>query len=300
MKETVLELVDVRKSIRNKEIVKGINLTVRESEVVGFLGHNGAGKTTTIRIIVGLIKPTSGTVSICGYDNNRQFEQAMAHIGCMIESPDMYRYMSGMANLKHFANMGRVRIGQKRIDEVVELVGLTDCIHNRVEEYSTGMCQRLGLAQAVMGSPKLLILDEPTNGLDPSGIREFREMVRFLAEHEKMGILVSSHILSEMELMCDRVAFICNGELLKTGYVDELIRKQRICWHVSDHNKAAELLKSRWNLQADRLDHNRVAVSLDDHQVSEINETFIEHGMKIHYVYKEAQTLEDVFMKMTK
>lgn len=296
----VLELVGIKKSIRNREIVKGIDLHVNPSEVVGFLGHNGAGKTTTIRMIVGLIKPTSGQVRICGYDIRKQFEQAMEHVGCMIESPDMYRYMSGMANLKHFANMRRTSISQKRIDQVVELVGLKDRIGGRVEEYSTGMCQRLGLAQAIMGSPKLLILDEPTNGLDPTGIREFREMVRFLAEQEKMGVLISSHMLSEIELMCDRVAFIRNGELLNTGYVDDFIRKPRTCWHVSDQAKAAELLKSKWNLRSEPLDDQRLAAELDEHQVSEVNEVFMKAGMNVYYVYRETQTLEDVFMNMTK
>lgn len=296
----VLELIGIKKSIRNREIVKGIDLHVNPSEVVGFLGHNGAGKTTTIRMTVGLIKPTSGQVRICGYDIRKQFEQAMEHVGCMIESPDMYRYMSGMANLKHFANMRRTSISQKRIDQVVELVGLKDRIGDRVEEYSTGMCQRLGLAQAIMGSPKLLILDEPTNGLDPTGIREFREMVRFLAEQEKMGVLISSHMLSEIELMCDRVAFIRNGELLNTGYVDDFIRKPRTCWHVSDQAKAAELLKSKWNLRSEPLDDQRLAAELDEHQVSEVNEVFMKAGMNVYYVYRETQTLEDVFMNMTK
>ncbi len=298
MEQPVLVLENVRKVIQSKEIVKGISLDVRPSEVFGFLGPNGAGKTTTIRMIVNLIKPTSGSVKICGFDSHKQFEQAMRHVGCIIESPDMYRYMSGMANLEHFANMNR-DITRKRIDEVVELVGLTGRIHDKVEEYSTGMCQRLGLAQAIMNKPRLLILDEPTNGLDPSGIREFRDLVRFLAEQEQMGIFVSSHILSEIQLMCDRVAFIRGGKLLQTGAVKDFIEKEKTVWHVSDVAVAADVLKNRWGLEVELDGQHRLSAVLDDDQVADINQELIRQGAEIYYVYKESRTLEDIFLELT-
>lgn len=298
MVEKVLELVDIKKTIRDHEIVKGVSLDVRQSEVFGFLGPNGAGKTTTIRMIVGLIRPTSGSVRICGYDVQKSFSQAMSQIGCIIESPDMYRYMSGMANMKHFANMVK-GVTQKRIDEVVELVGLKDRIQDRVEEYSTGMCQRLGLAQAIMSRPKLLILDEPTNGLDPSGIREFRELIRLLAEQEGMGVFVSSHILSEIQLMCDTVGFIRHGNLLKTACVKELVMEERTVWQVSDSQQAIEMLRNTFSIESIALDEKRLAAVIENGSVDQINKHFIQHGLDISYVHRERKALEDIFLELT-
>ncbi|OEF95845.1 ABC transporter ATP-binding protein [Desulfuribacillus alkaliarsenatis] len=298
MVSKVLEIENLKKQIKNKEIVKDVSLAVNEAEVFGFLGPNGAGKTTTIRMIVGLIKPTQGTVRIGGYDVQRQFTKAMEHVGCIIESPDMYRYMSGLANLKHFANMHK-GVTQKRIDEVVELVGLKERIHDRVEEYSTGMCQRLGLAQAIMSKPKLLILDEPTNGLDPSGIREFRELVRMLAEQEGMGVFVSSHILSEIQLMCDKVGFIRNGTLLKTASIAELTKDQKTYWQVSDAEQAIRIFKSKWNIDVAVLEKGHLSAAIDNNLLGDINTSLFQAGIQVFYVQKDSKTLEDIFLEMT-
>ncbi|OEH84899.1 ABC transporter ATP-binding protein [Desulfuribacillus stibiiarsenatis] len=299
MTKNVLEIINLQKKIKDHEIVKGITLSVKESEVFGFLGHNGAGKTTTIRMIMGLIKPTAGTVKICGYDIRDNFTKAMEHVGCIIESPDMYKYMSGTDNLKHFANMYG-NITQSRIDEVVELVGLTKRIGDKVEEYSTGMCQRLGLAQAILSKPKLLILDEPTNGLDPSGIREFRELIIHLAREEKMGVFVSSHILSEIQLMCQRVAVIQMGEVLTVAEVSELIQEGKTIWELDQPKKAQVLLESKFGISSQITEDAKLSASISPQQLMEINQMFVQNAIQIAYVSKESESLEEIFLHLTK
>ncbi|HEX3108276.1 MAG TPA: ABC transporter ATP-binding protein [Thermoanaerobaculia bacterium] len=222
--ESTLLARDLRKVIGKKTIVDGVSLDIPAGEVYGFLGPNGAGKTTTIRMLVGLIKPTAGSITICGYDLHRDFEQAMRQIGCIVETPDLYRFMNGRENLEHFARM--LGVGAAEIDRVAELVGLSHRLDQRVGTYSLGMRQRLGIAQALLGRPKLLILDEPANGLDPAGIREIRELLRSLAA-EGMSVFVSSHLLAEVQLMCDRVAIIHKGRVLKEGSVDEMLAKDQ-------------------------------------------------------------------------
>jgi len=211
----VLDLTNLKKTIKGKEIVKGINLKLYPSQVYGFLGPNGAGKTTTIRMIVGLIKPTEGSVTICGYSVAHDFVKALANVGCIIESPEMYKYLTGMENLQQFAAMDK-RISQQRIKEVVEMVGLQHRISDKVRTYSLGMRQRLGIAQAILSRPRLLILDEPTNGLDPAGINEFRNLIKRLAYEEGMTVFVSSHLLLEVQQMCDSVSIIRQGSVIKT------------------------------------------------------------------------------------
>src|SRR5713226_8711842 len=201
--QPVLVATNLTKVIGKRTIVDGVSFSLNPGEVFGFLGPNGAGKTTTIRMLVGLIKPTAGSVTICGFNVRRDFEKALSNVGCIVENPDLYRFMTGRENLEHFARM--LRVAPEEIERVAELVALAHRLDQRVGTYSLGMRQRLGIAQALLGKPKLLILDEPANGLDPAGIREIRELLRNLAA-EGMSVFVSSHLLAEVELMCDRVA----------------------------------------------------------------------------------------------
>jgi ABC-2 type transport system ATP-binding protein len=231
MENITLSVQNLKKMIGKKEIIKGISFDLKEGEVFGFLGPNGAGKTTTIRMLVGLIKPTSGSVRICGYNIEDQFQKAMQNLGCIVENPELYPYLSGYNNLLHFSRMIE-GIGEERIKEVTELVGLTERIHDKVKTYSLGMRQRLGIAQALLGNPKVLILDEPTNGLDPAGIREMRQFVRYLAQKEGLSVLVSSHLLSEIQLLCDRVAIISKGSVIRIDTVHHLLsNREKVAWH---------------------------------------------------------------------
>lgn len=209
----VMDIIDLKKTIGKKEIIKGINFQIRRGEVFGFLGPNGAGKTTTIRMMVGLMGITSGDVRIEGKSIKTDYQEAIQHVGAIVENPEMYPFLSGWKNLQQFARMVD-GVTDERIREVVTLVGLEKAIHEKAGRYSLGMRQRLGIAQALLHNPSILILDEPTNGLDPSGIREIRMYLRKLAAEAGVAVIVSSHMLSEIELMCDRIGIIKNGSMV--------------------------------------------------------------------------------------
>ena len=294
----VLELTNLRKTIKGKEIVKGVNLTLYPSQIFGFLGPNGAGKTTTIRMIVGLIKPTKGSVTICGYSVAHDFVKALSNVGCIIESPDMYKYLTGMENLLQFAAMDK-RISSQRIKDVVEMVGLQHRVNDKVHTYSLGMRQRLGIAQAIISKPKLLILDEPTNGLDPAGITEFRNLIRRLAYEEGMTVFVSSHLLLEIQQMCDVVSIIKQGSVIKTANVQEIIHNDRIEWQLNNPEKAIALLREHWNIDAIQLKKNTISAGLNEHPLDKINEFFIREGIALTYCSTKQNTLEDLFLDLT-
>ncbi|BDG35713.1 ABC transporter ATP-binding protein [Saccharococcus caldoxylosilyticus] len=296
-KQATLIVENLRKTIRRKEIIKGISFELKEGEVFGFLGPNGAGKTTTIRMLVGLIKPTAGHISICGYDLERQFTEAIRHIGCIVENPELYPYLSGWENLEHFARMVR-DIPKERIVEVVELVGLQNRIHDRVSTYSLGMRQRLGIAQALLGKPKVLILDEPTNGLDPVGIREMRGFIRFLAETEGLSVLVSSHLLSEIQLMCDRVAIMARGTLLRVDTVEHLLKEQaRVAWKVEPLEMAKAILAAETSIF--RIDGDTLITPYEPKKLSVWNKKLVEAGVAVHEIQPKLPTLEDLFIELT-
>ena len=294
----VLELINLKKTIKGKEIVKGVNLTLYPSQIFGFLGPNGAGKTTTIRMIVGLIKPTEGSVTICGYSVAHDFVKALSNIGCIIESPDMYKYLTGMENLLQFAAMDKT-ISQQRIKDVIEMVGLQHRVKDKVSTYSLGMRQRLGIAQAIMSRPKLLILDEPTNGLDPAGITDFRNLIRKLAYEEGMTVFVSSHLLLEIQQMCDVVSIIKQGSVIKTVNVQDILHDDRIEWQLNNPEKAIALLLEHWAIEGVQLKKNTISADISQHPLDKINEFFIREGIALTYCSTKQNTLEDLFLDLT-
>lgn len=225
MTQPIVEIKNLNKTIKGKHIIKNLNLTFYPGQITGFLGPNGAGKTTTIRMMTGLMHPTAGEVIIGGKSLASNYEEAISQVGVIVENPEMYKFMSGYKNLQHFARMHK-GITKERINEVVKQVGLENRIHEKVKTYSLGMRQRLGLAQAMLHRPKFLILDEPTNGLDPAGIREFRMYLRKIAEEDNVAIVVSSHLLAEIELMVDRIAIIQNGELIDIRELEQQVASQ--------------------------------------------------------------------------
>ena len=209
--EKVLEVSHLSKRLGNMDIIKDISFDVFEGEIFGFLGPNGAGKTMTIRMMVDLISMDSGSIKILGNDIRTDREKTLSNIGAVVENPELYDYLTGMENLRQIA---RIRnIPQEKIAEIVDLVGLKSRIGDKMRKYSLGMKQRLGLAAALLSDPKLLILDEPTNGLDPNGIIEFRAILKKMAQERGMAVFVSSHILGEIQQLCDTVAFIENGTI---------------------------------------------------------------------------------------
>jgi ABC-2 type transport system ATP-binding protein len=297
MKNNILRVENVTKIINKKNIVKDVNFSIDEGEILGFLGPNGAGKSTTLRMIVGLSKPTSGKIEICGYSITENYIKSMSNIGCIIEGPDLYNYISGIDNLKMFASMNK-GISQKDIYDVLELVGLQNRIKDKVNTYSLGMKQRLGLAQALINNPKLLILDEPTNGLDPSGINEFRHIVKNLAKEKNISVLISSHLISEIELMCDKVSIIKNGVILKNAMVKDILVTQEVFWILDNNEKGKQILKKNWNINSEVIGE-RLEATIDLSELSEINNSFFKEGLMIKFVNNNNKTLEDLFLRLT-
>jgi ABC-2 type transport system ATP-binding protein len=292
---THLSAKNLTKVIGTRTIVDDVSFDVYGGEVFGFLGPNGAGKTTTIRMLVGLIRPTEGTVEICGYDVRREFENAMRCVGCIVETPDLYRFMTGRENLEHFARM----LGKTAdIERVATLVNLEKRLDQKVGTYSLGMRQRLGIAQAMLGSPRLLILDEPANGLDPAGIREIRELLRRLAADEKMAVFISSHLLAEIELICDRVAIIHKGRLLKSGTVRDLISAEReMELRVGDPERAAAIVRGL-GFEASA-NGDRIFVMIDERNTPPVIAALAQNGIDVFHARHRVQTLEEMFIEAT-
>lgn len=297
MEKVTLSVQNLRKVIGKREIIKGLSFNLKEGEVFGFLGPNGAGKTTTIRMLVGLIKPTSGSIEICGCNVSDHFQEAMKNLGCIVENPELYPYLSGYDNLLHFARMLE-GTGEERIREVTDLVGLTERIHDRVKTYSLGMRQRLGIAQALLGRPKVLILDEPTNGLDPAGIREMRQFIRFLAREEGLSVLVSSHLLSEIQLLCDRVAIISKGTIIQVDTVEHLLaNRERVVWHFHPLDRGKEILHSLTSFE--EKDDGTILTEFDEKKIAEWNKKLVEAGVHVTEMNRRLPALEDLFLELT-
>lgn len=303
MTSEVLKIDNLKKRIGKRTIVSDICFELKKGEIFGFLGPNGAGKSTTIKMIVGLSKITEGSIYVDGCSVKDDFKGAMRNIGCIVENPDMYKYMSGMDNLKIFAKIYD-GVDEARINEVVKIVDLEKAIKDKVKTYSLGMKQRLGIAQALLHSPKLLILDEPTNGLDPAGIKEMRVLLRKLASETDLTVLVSSPILSEMQQMCDRVGIINKGKIITIKSVEELLNMTKVddktvlILESDDNEKAVSLLTSI-NINSSILGDG-VHIETTKDRVPEIVTTLTTAGIAILGMDKqETQSLEDVFMKLT-
>lgn len=295
MTEPIVQLQNLSKNIRGKQLIHQLNIDLYPGQITGFLGPNGAGKTTTIRMMTGLMKPTEGKVLIDGLSLQDHYEEAISKVGVIVENPEMYKFMSGYKNLLHFARMHK-NVTKERIQEVVQQVGLEHRIHEKVSTYSLGMRQRLGLAQALLHRPKFLILDEPTNGLDPAGIREFRMYLRKIASEEGVSVFVSSHLLSEIELMCDRVAVIQNGKLIdlrdihnesSSFYYVEAQPKEQVSAYLKEHDYqfAAE--------------NDGYVVEMKKENVPALTTQLVQEGIQLFAVQPHQKTLEDQFLEMT-
>lgn len=301
-RDVAVEIRNLTKTIGKKTIVDNLSFDIPRGEVFGFLGPNGAGKTTTIRMMVGLISITKGQVIVDGIDVSKDFTAAMKRIGAIVENPEMYKYMTGYQNLRHFGNMSE-GVTAERIDEVVGHVGLTNRIHEKVKTYSLGMRQRLGLAQALLRKPEVIILDEPTNGLDPAGIRELRDYLRNLALTEQITVIVSSHLLSEMELMCDRVAIIQAGKLVDIRSIrNEEVGDDVTQVTVVEVNDAAAAVQAIGDVYADLTVTERgdvIELDITRETVPGIVHALDAAGIKVYGVRTVTKTLEDTFLEVT-
>ncbi|EXX79787.1 ATP-binding cassette permease MDL2 [Rhizophagus irregularis DAOM 197198w] len=302
MPRTVLEVKNLTKKIAGKTILNDITFSLDEGEILGLLGKNGAGKTTTLKIIVGLVSKTSGTVYINNINTEKQFIESIKHVGAIIENPEMYGYLSGYKNLIHFARMSNCKISKSEIEKVVKLVGLETAINKKFKTYSLGMKQRLGIAQAIIHKPALLILDEPTNGLDPQGIYQLRG---YLKELTKQGtsILISSHLLSEMQLLCDKLVIIDNGKILKSGSLDDLVNtnaEKLVEFSVNNPIKAKEIITGLFPTKKVTLDGYNVIIKIDSDNIALINQEFVKNEVVVTGIVTKQNTLEEQFLDLTR
>jgi len=300
MEQPLVQMRNVTKKIGKRTIIDNLTLELPQGEVFGFLGPNGSGKTTTIRMMVGLMSITSGDIIIGGYNIKTEFEKAIRNVGAIVENPEMYKYLTGYQNLIHYARM-TPGVTSHRVKEVVEIVGMSARIHDKVKTYSLGMRQRLGVAQALLNKPRLLILDEPTNGLDPAGIRELRDYLRRLAVQEGIAVFVSSHLLAEMELMCDRVAIIQSGKLIdiKTiGRNRDVNEQIRMVFEVDAPQEALSTLKAS-QIAAELVGGQLIAINADKAQTAAANAALVSAGIGVFGIRTDVKTLEEQFLEVT-
>jgi ABC-2 type transport system ATP-binding protein len=300
MESSLVQLKNVKKKIGKKEIIKGLTFDVYPGEVFGFLGPNGAGKTTTIRMMMGLMSITEGEIIIADKNITTEYSEAIQYVGGIVENPEMYKFLTGYQNLIHFSRMHQ-GITKQRIDEVIELVGLQNRIRDKVKTYSLGMRQRLGLAQALLHKPKLLILDEPTNGLDPAGIREIRDYMRKLAREEGLAVIVSSHLLSEMEMMCDRIAIIQQGSIVDVKAINDFVSEKETdiqLFSCEPKTEAIRVLKEKCGLSAkESIDGVEVVIIKSD--IPRVVKVLVDNDIQIYGISPMKKTLEDRFLEVT-
>jgi ABC-2 type transport system ATP-binding protein len=297
MNATTAPLVEVSgltKRYGDTLAVDGVDLTVLPGEVYGFLGPNGAGKTTTLRILTGLISPTSGTVRVLGGAPGQA--QVLARTGSMIESPAFYPYLSGLDNLRVLAEYADVP--RPRIDEVLTLVDLADRARDRFSTYSLGMKQRLGVAAALLKDPELVILDEPTNGLDPAGMRDMRRLIRELGADGRT-VLLSSHLLGEVQQICDRVGIISEGRMVAEHTVDELRTEQELVIRATPRESARSLLTEALGAAAVHLYDETLRVKVAPDRAAEVNRLLVNAGIAVSELHSTERALEDVFFELT-
>lgn len=292
----ILECKNLKKKFGKKEIIKSVSFDLEEGDILGFIGPNGAGKTTTIKLILGLQGIDSGTVLINGFDIQKDFVKAIERVGTIVENPDMYMYLSGKKNLTLVKNLYK-NITNERIDEVVDLVGLKNRINDKVNKYSLGMRQRLGIAQAILHKPNLLILDEPTNGLDPEGIIELRKLLKKLAKEEKMAILISSHNLLELESFCNKVCIIKNGEIVETSNIKELKKKMVDSTYHFEINNTKKITKIYKDAKI--IDDNNFTLKASKDDITNIINKLLENKIEIYQIYQKDVSLEEVFIEKT-
>lgn len=296
----VLEVKGVKKKLGKREIIKGLDLSVNEGEIFGFLGPNGAGKTTTIRMLVGLISPNEGEIVVCGKSVLSEKEQALKNVGAVVENPELYKYLSGRENLMQIARIRKV--SKEEVEELIDLVGLKDRIDDKVRKYSLGMKQRLGLAAALIGDPKLLILDEPTNGLDPSGIIDFRDVVKKASRERGMAVFISSHILSEVQNLCDRVAFINNGVIKSVEDIHDNSMETELDSLTlvvsSNKEQAIKVLKDIGFVNSSIVIDEEIHIIVETGKTTELLKVLLENNVLVEEIYKNRKGLEQRYMEL--
>ena len=307
MENKILECKKLCKKFGKKQVLKDVSFELNEGDILGFIGPNGAGKgtytlkaagqTTTIKLILGLQKITSGSVCINGYDIKKDFEKAIYKVGAIVENPDMYMYLTGRQNLNLIAKLYK-GITKERINEVIEISGLKNRIDDKVSKYSLGMRQRLGIAASILHNPNILILDEPTNGLDPEGIKELRLLLQKLAKEEKMGIMISSHNLLELDSFCNKVCIIQNGQILTNCNISELKKQVSNNYYIFEVDKVRDLYKVL-DEKIEIINDNFFKIKLKKDDVPTVIKNLLDNDYNVYQVNELQVSLEDAFFEKT-
>ncbi len=298
-KEIVLRTSGLSKRFARRWAVKDLNLEVHRGDVFGFLGPNGAGKSTTIRMILTLLRPTAGSIEIFGKDLQQKRRSVLSRVCGIVEKPDFYLYLSAYKNLEILGSMTR-SIRKDEIMEALDAVGLTSRAFEKVKTFSHGMKQRLGIAQALLTNPELIILDEPTSGLDPQGMKEVRELIKKLSTEREMTIFLSSHLLSEVELVATRMAVVNHGKLIVQGDVSKLLEREATEYSVqaSPFDAAVKLIGDLPWANVASTENGKIEVHLTSGRASELNSVLVTHGIDVSSFYPH-RTLEDFFLRIT-
>ncbi|OAA86032.1 ABC transporter ATP-binding protein [Clostridium ljungdahlii] len=299
--DDILTTYNLTKEFKSFCAVKNLNIHIKKGDIYGFLGQNGAGKTTTIRMIMGLIKPTSGEIELFSEKISNKNRKVLERIGSMIEYPGFYPNLTAGENLEIHRRMTGVQ-GKDCIDETLKVVGISDVKNKKVKEFSLGMKQRLGIARALLHHPEFLILDEPTNGLDPIGIKEIRELIIDLCKKQGITFLISSHILSEVQQMANKIGIIHKGELLEEISYDELQRRNRhyINIKVDNDKKASFVLEEKLGIKDYVIwEKNNLRVYERLQEVSNINKALVSNDLLVDEICLKIDNLEDYFIKLT-
>lgn len=296
----VLSVKNLTKIYGQKKVVNDLSFSLYPGQIFGFVGPNGAGKSTTIKMITGLAPISGGEVRICGYSVNSSFSKAISKVGAVVEMPQLYPYLTGEKNLKLYASFYDKK-AVKRISQIVKLVGMENRIKEKVSTYSLGMKQRLGIAQALLNKPNILILDEPTNGLDPNGIVEIRKILKVLAEKEKITIIISSHNLAELEQTCDIIGIINNGNLIEyktMAQINEMVENnQKVQLMCNYPNYAAVVLKEKYNIKS-KIVGNSIILPLKEKHVATVVSFLNYKKIKVYGIKKIHKTLEELYFEI--
>jgi ABC-2 type transport system ATP-binding protein len=297
----IIKVSNLSKQYRELKAVNDISFTVNEGDIYGFLGQNGAGKSTTIRMLLTLIAPTAGTIELFGKNLNAHRKEVLRQIGAVIEKPDLYKYLTAYENLSLFARMSGVTVTDKKLKDQLEQVGLTERAHSKVRTFSQGMKQRLGIAIALIHDPKLIILDEPTNGLDPQGIADIRNLILHLSRHQGKTIVVSSHLLHEIELIANRMLIIDKGKKIMEGTVAELVDPANTIVHLEVTNAQEVftwLQSSRWSASLQEQNKNIILLRMNKAQIPALTTELVNAGANIMALQPQ-NSLESYFLSLT-
>jgi ABC-type multidrug transport system ATPase subunit len=298
-KEVYIEFNNVSKYYKNIKAVDNLSLSVFKNDIYGFLGPNGAGKSTSIRMILSLVKASEGTINIFGHDLSKKRKETLSQIGALIEKPDFYKYLSARKNLEILGKISKVKNFNEKIDEVLDLVDLTDRQHSKVKTFSQGMKQRLGIAQTLLHEPKLIILDEPGNGLDPQGQIEMRELILKINKEKGITIVISSHILSEIEQIANRMVIINKGKAVVEGDVKELLYGNNMKVSIkTNNNEKAKIILTGKNISVEN-NKDKIIINIAQNEIPKLNKELIENDIDVFSI-EPIKSLEEYFINMTK